>query len=42
MLPLGGAPCSQKIANGPMNMALSKKKNEHTRELIYESQIRIV
>jgi hypothetical protein len=28
VLPLGSAPCSKKIVDGPMNMALSKFKKE--------------
>ncbi len=32
----------EKFADGPMNMAFSKKLNDHAPELIYESSIRIV
>ncbi len=42
MLPLGVLHVPKKIANGPMDMAISKKLNDHTHELIYESPIRIV
>jgi hypothetical protein len=37
VLPFESVQCSKRIANGPMNMALSKKKKksfEHTHELI--------
>jgi hypothetical protein len=42
VLPFESVQCSKRIADGPMNMALSKKKKksyEHTHELININQI---